>query len=221
MKNRIKSLLAVVALSGFGFTSLVSAATTWNATDEFSIANGNPNDVWTYGYMDSGWTAFTAYTQNNGTDGWYVSGIDSWIWLNNRGSEQYGVPEGWLALSPGTGGEDPVLRWTAPEDVSGLVQVSGQFLAGDSASMNVAIFQGSVRTPENTLWSGTDFGSFDFDVNVSPGDTLNFTIDGPFSYGNTPISATIQAVPEPTTTALLIGEGTLALAFARLRFRKA
>lgn len=145
--------------------------------------------------------------------------MDSWVWFNNTGGTSYGVPNGWLSLSPGTGGEDPVLRWTATG--GGLVKVTGEFLAGDSATMDVAIFQGNLRTVGNTLWSATNAGSFDFDVNVSPGDSINFTIDGPYNYGNTPISATIEGIPEPSTTALLIGAGTLAFAIARRRNGKA
>lgn len=218
--NYSKSTFSIIAAFFITSASFASAATIWDSTDDFSVTDGNPNGAWTYGWMDSDFTTFTAYTQNNGTDGWFIPDIDSWIWLNNRGSTQYGVPEGWLSLSPGSGGEATVLRWIAPEGTSGLVQVSGEFLAGDSASMNLAIFQGSTKTPESTLWSGTDSGSFDFNVNVASGDILNFTIWGPFFYGNTPISAAIQTVPEPSTTVLLIGAGAFAFAFDRRRFRK-
>ncbi len=80
---------------------------------------------------------------------WFNSSIDLYIWLNTNVTTDYGVPPGWLSLSPGTGGEDPVLRWTATE--AGLVQVTGEFLPGDSGTEGVAIFQGNLRTAENTL----------------------------------------------------------------------
>ncbi len=119
MKNQlVKPLLTAAALLGCGL-SPVAAAVVYDATDEFSVSNGNPNDVWAYGWMDSAFTTFTTYAQTRETSSdpaWYNSTIDSWIWLNDTGSTAYGVPDGWLSLSPGNGSEAPVLRWIVPED---------------------------------------------------------------------------------------------------------
>ena len=44
-------------------------ATTYNPTTDFSVANGNPNGVWSYGWMDTGFTTFTQYV-NHFSMGW-------------------------------------------------------------------------------------------------------------------------------------------------------
>jgi len=217
MKNTFVKTLLAAAVLGCGLSS-VSAAVVYDAKEDFSVSNGNPNDTWSYGWMDAGFATYTPYTQTRTTasdPAWYNSGIDSWIWLNETGSTAYGVPDGWLTLSPGNGGQAPILRWTVPDDISGLVQITGEFLPGDLASMSLAIFEGTTKTPENTLWSGTDSGSFDFTVNVAPGDIINFTIFGTYSFGNTPISATIEAVPEPGTSVLLAISGVSLLVIRR------
>ncbi len=100
------------------------------------------------------------------------------------------------------------------------MQVSGEFLSDDLASENLAIFLGSTKTTREHALSGTDSGSFNFSVNVAPGDILNFTIYGTYSFGNTPISATIEAVPEPRTAALLIISGVSLLVLRPRRLSK-
>ncbi|HWL51995.1 MAG TPA: hypothetical protein VNQ90_06145 [Chthoniobacteraceae bacterium] len=218
-KQRIKRFLATAALAACALFPLTgSAATIYNATDEFSVANGNPNGVWSYGWMTSGVTTFTAFSDHNATDGWYGGPEgDAWVWINTRGEEQYGVPEGWLSLSMDEGGAVPVLRWTAPQEVSGLVRVSGEFLAGDSASEDLMIFLGDAKTPESTLWSGVNAGAFNLTVNVTPGETVNFAIQGSYYFSNTPVSLTIETIPEPDVVSLFIlsDVGLMALHFRR------
>jgi len=206
-KQRLRPLLAAAAMASlFPLTALTgSAATIYNATDEFSVTNGNPNEVWSYGWMASDFTNFTAFTEDNGTDGWYGGPTgDAWIWINNRGEEQYGVPEGWLSLSVDQNQEVTVLRWTAPEEVSGFVRFSGEFLAGDSASEDLFIFSGNAKTEESSLWSGENAGSFDLTVNVTPGKIVNFAIQGAYFYSNTPIRLTVEPIPEPGVASLFL-----------------
>ncbi len=197
-------LLALVAPRTF-------AQTTWNPTADFSTVNGNPNGVWTYGWMDTGFLAFTPYT-NHGTTNWFGWGGDSTpaVWLNPGPGTSYGVPAGALSIHPGNGTEPSVLRWTAPAGSLGLLQVSGQFLAGDGGVMQLAIFK---NTKATTLWSATDAGAFNLSVSIAPGDTLNFAVFGGYAYGNTPLQLTLVGVPEPATHALLaLGLAALALA---------
>jgi hypothetical protein len=78
-----------------------------------------------------------------------------------------------------------VLRWTAP--VAGSVHVTGQFLAGDSGIMTVA-----VRHNSQEVWKATNSGSFDLNIKISAGDNVDFAVYGGYGYGNTPISATIS-----------------------------
>jgi hypothetical protein len=95
------------------------------------------------------------------------------------------VPTGWLSLHPGPGTEPSVLRWTAP--VAGNVHVTGQFLAGDSGIMTIA-----VRHNSQEVWKATNSGSFDLNIKISAGDNVDFAVYGDYGYGNTPISATIS-----------------------------
>lgn len=221
----ILTLLTTFLIAGLAFASK-AATNYWNATAEFST-NSNPNDVWSYGYFTNGLStdSFGTFTQRRGTGGdgpaWYNSAVDTWIWLNDSGTTRYGVPTGWLSLSPNTAGDhNVVLRWTAPTGVVGLVRVSGQFLAGDSGVQSLEIFSGASRGATNVLWSGSDSGSFDFTVNVNEGDVLNFANFGNFLFGNTPIQLEVTQVPEPSASALLLGAGALAAAFARRKCRK-
>ena len=202
--------LALAVSLGTGF-----AQTTWDPTASFSVSNGNPNGVWTYGWMDTGFGAFTPYTTAtaNAWQGWGGDGTPT-IWINQGATTSFGVPAGYLSIHPGPGTEPSVLRWTSP--VTGLVAMSGQFLAGDSGVMQVAIFQ---NTKTNTLWSATDAGTFNFNVNVTAGDTLNFTVFGGYGFGNTPLQLSLTAVPEPAAGGL-VALGMLVLAATRASARR-
>lgn len=152
-------------------------------------------------------------TRRRDRTNWYgpleVSGIFyPVVWLNT-GSYRTGVQTGQLSLHPGPDGEDALLRWTAPSDVSGLCSIEGQFLPGDSGIMQVAIFEnGNWASP---LWTGTDSGTFNLSEPLTAGDTIDFGVYGGFSSGNTPLEATITVpVPEPSTLALL-GAGAVGL----------
>lgn len=166
----------------------------YDATAEFSITNGNPNGVWSYGWMPVGFGTFSLFTNAIA----HPSGPIWWGWggdytphvWKNLGPVSYGVPTGWLALHPGPGKEPAVLRWTAPR--SGLVFVEGRFLAGDIGTMQVA-----VRFNCQSWWSATDSGTFSLQTNVVTGDTIDFTVFGGYHYGNTPVAATISMVSEP------------------------
>jgi hypothetical protein len=195
-----------------GSLSTVAAQTVWDPTAQFSTTNGNPNGVWTYGWMDNGFGTFTPYT-THGTNNWYGWGGDQTpaVWLNT-GSSAYGVPAGYLSLHPGNGNEPSILRWTAPTGYSGTTTLSGQFLAGDGGTMQIAIFK-NAKTEANTLWTATDAGAFNFNVNIVGGDTLNFAVFGGYYYGNTPLQMTITGVPEPTTLAMLGLGGALLAAW--------
>ena len=183
------------ALTAVEVAALASTVT-WNPTVDFSTSNGNPNRVWTYGWMNNAFTTFTPYV-THGSNNWYGWGGDQSpaVWLNTGASTSYGVPPGSLAIHPGNGNEPSVLRWTAP--VTAVVRVSGQFLAGDFGTMQVA-----VRHNNSVLWTATDAGAFDLTVNVSIGDTLNFAVFGAYFGGSTPLqlSIAVGTVSLPLTT---------------------
>ena len=161
-------------------------ATVYSAVDEFSTTNENPNGSWSYGWMPIDFSDFNIYTTHNSFQ-WYGSlgsDLSPMIWINPGGSA-YGVPTGWLSLHPGPGTEPSVLRWTAP--IGGDIHVTGQFLAGDGGIMSVAVSHNSQK-----IWTATDSGSFDLNIKVNVGDTIDFVVYGGYGYGNTPISAVIS-----------------------------
>lgn len=112
-------------------------------------------------------------------------------------------------IDDGPDGEMSVAQWTAPADWSGGdAAIQGQFFPGDSGIMQVGIFEnGNWALP---LWSASDSGSFTLSVPVAAGDTIDFGVYGGYSYGNTPLDATITAAPEPSTLVLL-GIGAISL----------
>ncbi|HLP78361.1 MAG TPA: leucine-rich repeat domain-containing protein, partial [Candidatus Paceibacterota bacterium] len=170
---------------------------TYNATDDFTIANGNPNGLWSYGWMPTDFSAFNLYVNHgniaNGSGpmwhGWNGD-LTPCLWKNLGGSA-YGVPNGWLSLHPGPGTQPSVLRWTAP--VAGKVNVTGQFLPGDGGYMQVA-----VRLNNAQWWHVGNSGSFDLTTNVAAGSTIDFAVYGGYGYGNTPVSASISYLDATT-----------------------
>ncbi len=158
----------------------------YSALGSYSTANGNPNGVWSYGWMSVDLSKFNLYVDHNAYQ-WYgpLGGdLTPCIWINNEGM-RYGVPGGWLSLHPGPGTEPSILRWTSPK--KGKIQVSGQFLPGDGGKMSVSILHNSAK-----IWNATDSGNFDLPLEVTSGDTINFIVYGGYGYGNTPISANIS-----------------------------
>ncbi len=163
------------------------SSTSSSAFDEFSLEKGNPNGVWSYGWMPTDFSTFNLYTQHS-TYQWYgPQGGDRTpgIWINTTGGTSYGVPDKWLSLHPGPGQEPSVLRWTAPKD--GQVTVTGEFLAGDSGVMTVA-----VRHNNQESWKATDAGTFNLSMAVVAGETIDFVVYGGYGFGNTPVKVNIS-----------------------------
>lgn len=170
-----------------GTTAACSASRqiTFSAVSAFSTAHGNPNGVWSYGWKPTDFSQFNLYVNSNAIQwyGWNSDGTPT-IWLNNGSASYYGVPPGWLSVHPGPGTEPSVLRWTAPYD--GPVHISGQFLPGDSGTMQVA-----VQRNNQQLWQAVNSGTFDLSSVVSSGDTIDFVVYGGYGYGNTPLDVTV------------------------------
>ena len=172
----------------------------FSATDAFSNANGNPNGVWSYGWMPNDFSQFTLYANSGVGDGPYwcreAGGNPPIIW-KNTGNPQFNVPTGWLSLHPSPSHQPSVLRWTAP--ASGVAYVAGQFLPGGGGVMQVA-----VRRDGQPWWNATDAGSFNLTTAVAAGSTIDFAVYGGYSSGNTPlevnISLTLDNTLVPTIT---------------------
>lgn len=113
---------------------------TYSPTDSFSIHNGNPNGVWSYGSALSANFGLFTNTYDTGVFdlGWTSgSGTDPHVCRYDYGSAN-NVPLHYLAFHPGPNAEAAVLRWTAPS--GGTADVVGQFLPGDIGVMEVAVW---------------------------------------------------------------------------------
>lgn len=204
---------------------LVTAQTvTYNPTTVFSITNGNPNGVWSYGWMSAGFGTLHLLTNTvNGPNpvwaGWgYGGDTTPCIWKNN-GPVNVGIPTGWLSLHPGPAQEPIVLRWTAP--ISSVVHLDGQFFPGDFGTMKVA-----VRLNGQPWWSASDSGTFLLQTNVAAGATIDFTVYNGYAFGNTPLTVIISTDPQDLLHITRIGttnivsfaapdNGTYTLQFAK------
>ena len=171
--------------------------TSYSALNDFSTTNENPNGAWSYGWMPTDFSLFNLYVFNTPFM-WYgnlSSDLTPYIWINNgngtppgvvnNGGVASGVPVGWLSLHPGPAEQPSVLRWTAP--IAGNIHITGQFLAGDTGIMDVA-----VRHNNQNLWTATDSGSFKLNIRVNASDTIDFVVYNGYGWGNTPISAIIS-----------------------------
>ncbi len=147
-----------------GLANTVVQTTTYNAAADFSAAS-NPNGVWSYGWTPSLGGSFMKDSDHVDTHG---SGIDEWrgdlagdgnplVTRNATAANLIidGVlhPVGQLIQHPGPGGQDSVVRWTAPAD--GLVTVQAIFTGADSSA--------GTTTDVHVLHDGMDI----FDGNVT------------------------------------------------------
>ena len=206
-KFLVNMCLNVVLLVG---STAIANAGSYNPTTEFSLTNGNPNGVWTYGWMPSDFSAFHLFTNpihNPAFDQWYTPGMSGdytpTVGYNYHNSPQYGVPAGDLMLHPGPNLQASLVRFTAP--TTGSFNIDGQFLPGDTGQMSVGVREGGTF-----LFQHTDSGAFNLDhTSLNVGDTIDFVVYGGYGFGSTPLEVTISpassTVPEPSTVMLLGG----------------
>jgi hypothetical protein len=225
----VTTLLCLVVVA------LPNAASADNAAGDFSIAS-NPNGVWSYGWSATLGSTFHLDTNNstaaegqNGVDGWLSGlspeGIPSALYNSNPTqsfvSPTIPIQPGQLALNPNNGNH-AIVRWTAPS--SGLFNITATFAGvstapgGDSVDVHIldngtSIFDSTVfGTPSPTSYSGIQ--------NLTQGATIDFAVgygsDGSDHEDVTALSASIVAVPEPSTVLLTMG-GLFGLLCSRKR----
>ena len=94
------------ATGTFTRTATTEETEIYNPTMDFSINNGNPNVVWSYGWMPNDFSTFNLYTgshMNASSPQWYRAPA-SWdytptIWRNDSDSLRNGVAVGQLSLA--------------------------------------------------------------------------------------------------------------------------
>lgn len=206
------------------------AATTWDAVADFSSTQSTGvNGVWSYGFdAGSGFQVYDIITLNAGGPGGHSWTSSSWVSsgvpavLGNvssgdityatvtQGNDVLNVHPGAKGATNGVGGTDydSIVRFTAP--TAGTYNFAGLFRVLDFAAPNGVNV--SVRNSNSTLFSNSLQGSFGSTVTFNGSKTLaaNGTLDfrvnraGDFFYDSTGLAATVTAVPEPGTWALMI-----------------
>jgi hypothetical protein len=211
---------AVTMLLCLVVVALPSTASVYDAAADFSIGS-NPNGAWSYGWSSTLGSAFVLSSSNT-TVAYGLSGLSGWfadqththepaVVYNGTANPIFQpsdttIQPGQLALAPG-GSPYSIVRWTAPS--AGLFSVTATF-SGLSTWPHLADVH--ILQNGNTIFSSTvgvtpDSSTFSGLQNLAQGDTIDFAVgwdsDGSANDDTTALSASIQAVPEPTTLGLV------------------
>jgi hypothetical protein len=222
---KLASAAAAVAMLTLAATPTF-AATVYDAVADFSSTQSTGvNGVWSYGFDGgSGFVAYDKITLNAGGPGghswtstsWVSSGVPAVLGNVSGGTLSYAtVTHGNDVLNvhpgansaAGNGGidYDSIVRFTAP--VTSTYSYSGFFRVLDWAQQNgVKVSVGDNSAPillTGPLGNQSNFSGL---VTLSAGDTFDFRVNraGNYYYDSTGLSASITAVPEPGTWAMMI-----------------
>jgi hypothetical protein len=219
----VKKSIFAVSSALMLVTQAIGFVADYNA--DFSLANGNPNGNWTYGYTTTLGGSLNVFTNaasvpvNSGTlDLWYTPGLSTDFtpssFKNNSGGTLNGVLDGEAALHSGPAGQYAVARFVMPE--STLVDVSGMFKSGDIGAVSVYIYVAGVQVFGND--STTIDEVFGLSFNAVQGQTIDFIVgtglNSGYEFDSTPLVARIESVPEPMSLGLA---GLAGLLLARRR----
>lgn len=201
-------------------------ALAYDATADFSLAS-NPNSVWSYGYsLNSGsryaFVPFDTATDTGTGQHWTLSTYrvlnTPSVWKNTAPTQTTdGVAPGQISLHAGPdAASTAILRFTAPTD--GLYTFDLHFFAGDSGNtQGSVILNGDGNSPWFSFASTNNSPSESGMLGMGTGYTFDVAVDkvGSFYFGNTPVTLSISAVPEPASAALWLAGLLLAPAFRR------
>lgn len=184
-----------------------SAASSWNVATDWVIGS-NPSGQWSFGWSQSRGSAFNPITRE--VD--YTSlSVDTWdgpyygfphVDHNYGGSEFRTyccfIPAGEVLVHPGPGGQNGVIRWTAP--AAGTYSVSATWTARDyhagTTTDDAVLENGSHQLYAGEVTGLTGRSSFSGEVTLAAGDTLDFTVgvgtDGSYSSDSTGVAIEID-----------------------------
>lgn len=204
-------------------SALPSAQAVWNLANDFSVTNGNPNGTWSYGVKpaDAPLGDFTAFPDSGSSSQWLWWNDEDHLTLgapaitkNVSSSPINGIAPGEANLHPGSSGEVPTVRWTAP--FAARYHFFGHFGAGDGGLIDAFVGTPTILILEQRS-TGADV-PYDFWQDLGAGQSIDFGVGaaGNFYYDSTPLHVTIEAVPEPAGL-LALGAGLALLARRRRR----
>ena len=232
-KQSIRTFVAC-ALFASGIGSTAYAAPSWNAANDFN-ASTNPSGAWSYGWTSTLGGAFTAFSINGagyGVDQWW--GANGSVVFHNPTSGAlspwgtiYAEP-GALAAHPGSQGELAVVRWTAQSSGSYTVNAGfyGISQSGQTTTTDVHVLKNGVSSFDGLVeghWANEKVrvGPSVLNFSLNAGDNVDFVVgygsNGNYYCDSTRLDATITAVPEPETYAMLLAGLGLVGAIARRR----
>jgi hypothetical protein len=220
----VRTGIIAAAAIGFGLAG-ARASVVYDAVANFSSSSSS--GTWSYGYGVTG-TSFTAYDSNStglyaGADVWYQSTITNFnpplpiVGYSSSGTTfgTVSVPNNVLWLHPGAAqpsSVDSIVEWTAP--TTGTYNVSALFERLDTTT-NGDGTTAIISEKSSVVWSqsvGPNSGStqykYSYDTFLTAGQTILFGVNdggkGNFYYDSTGFDATISAVPEASTWAMLL-----------------
>jgi hypothetical protein len=230
MKPTLRLLTAALAAVLLALSALPAFATSWNLQSDFSTTS-NPNGAWEFGWMQDGTGQWHRYNQLDSFTEWPTSLVwhdtsipsDNYtpvVWKNTGAVAKDGVAPGEISLHPGERVEEhqkfSVVRWTSP--LTGTVAVNATFGEGGTGDYGVMAY--FVYADGISLWEiPLTFASESFNSNlyVTAGETIDFMVGLGYSAGNTPLDLTITAVPDAASTLSLVGLAFTGLAMLRRR----
>lgn len=227
-----KLLGAAFGVAALFSVGSANATVVYDAVAQFSIAN-NPNGAWTYG-EGTGPVFSSVFTKNSGNvpvepisvpptvQYWQSSNPSSLVPIVGKNSgptttccNTVLIPPGVLWVHPGDS-SDVIVQWKAP--TAGTYDIASSFALLDNQPtgvlaeifMNgVSLFNHVISSPAANLGTQVYGPAVNFalnDVSLHLGDTLSFVVNnnGQYFDDSTALTATITAVPEPSTWAMMV-----------------